>query len=457
MTIIPPSLALLLEQLQAYGIKPILVGGYVRDTLLEIQSNDIDIELYGVHDLTLLEKILEKFGKVNLVGKSFGVFKLSFENYSLDFSPPRTESKSGFGHKGFEIHWESHLDFKTASRRRDFTINAIGYDPLIHEFLDPHGGIEDLRRKVLRYVDANTFADDPLRVLRAVQFAARFELTCNNNLLELCRTMVHEGALQELPKERIFEELKKLLLSATPSIGFKLMNTLGMLSFFSELSPLLTTMQDPLSHPEGSVWTHTLMALDVMASMKTGETSRDLILMLAMLLHDIGKPLTTDPHTLNAPHHANAGVDLARTFITRISNDTSLIPAIIPLIRYHGMPRKLFQTKEDSEILHLSTEVCIEDLILIARADFFGRNFNGEIPAVFEAGEWLYARASALGVLHNPPKPLLMGRDLIALGLTPSIGFKSILNEGYKAQLDQKFDTHDSALQWLKDHLVTVL
>lgn len=458
---LPPSLVRLVEYLSQNGIKPIFVGGFVRDYFTGHTTSDLDIELYGVTSLDTLEALLRPFGKLGLYGKSFGVLKLNYEEYSIDFSPPRTESKSGFGHKGFETSWFSDLDFAAAARRRDFTINAIGYDPLSQTLLDPFGGVEDLKAKRLKCVDPETFIDDPLRVLRAMQFAARFELTCDQDLLELCRKMVTNKALEELPKERIFEEFKKLLLQSNrPSIGMELLRDMGALSFFSPLDKLEATPQEKDSHPEGSVWIHTLMALDFMASLRSGEWKNDIVLMLAVLLHDIGKPDTTISvdGLLNAPNHAESGVETALNWLEKITKDKTIISRILPLIRYHGWPRKLYRANAgDKEILRLSTHVCIRDLILIAKADFFGREFVGEIPKHFEAGEWLYEKALALNVLIEPPAPLIMGRDLIALGLAPSESFKSILERAYDAQLDQIFFTREQALEWLKKDLVTVL
>ncbi len=457
MITLSPPLVRLVEHLSHHGIKPIFVGGFVRDHFTGHTSHDLDIELYGVTSLDELEILLKPFGKVGVFGKSFGVLKLSYEGYSIDFSPPRTESKSGFGHKGFETAWFSDLDFAAAARRRDFTINTIGYDPLENKLLDPYGGVEDLANKRLVCVDPETFIDDPLRILRAVQFAARFELSCDESLLVLCREMIQNGALNELPKERIFEEFKKLfLLSKHPSIGMALLREMGGLEFFTPLDKLEITPQEADSHPEGSVWNHTLMALDTMASMRQGKWRDDMVLMLATLLHDIGKPDTTITlnGALNAPKHAEVGVELAQRWLERITEDKDLIERILPLIRYHGTPRKLHRSgASDSEILHLSTHVCINDLITVAKADFFGRAFNASEPEIFESGEWLYERASTLGVLYEPPLPLLMGRDLISSGLTPSEEFKSILHNAYNAQLNQEFTTREGALQWLVTYL----
>jgi len=457
---LPLELHPILDQLTAHGITPIVVGGYVRDALLNKTSKDIDIELYNLPSLDALEQILKPYGKLNLVGKSFGVIKLRLNELEIDFSPPRTESKHTTGHKGFEVRYDSSLDFVTAARRRDFTINAIGYNPQTKTLLDPYHGVEDLRNKKLACVDETTFVEDPLRPLRAIQFAARFELSCDPELLTLCKKMIANGALEELPKERIFEELKKLfLLSPRPSIGMELLREMGALPFFSPLDLFEQTPQDPQSHPEGNVWTHTLMALDMMATLRTGDSKRDLTRMFAMLLHDCAKPLTTviKEDEINAPKHAKAGVEIAKNFLEKITNERTLKEEILPLIRYHGKVRKFYENAASiPQILHLSTRVPLEELILVSQADYLGRGFNGERPNCFAAGEWLYSHAKTLGVLQSPPNPLLQGRDLIALGLTPSTKFKTILASAYEAQLNQQFLTHKEALAWLKIHLVTV-
>lgn len=274
---IPHPLELLFRQLNEEAIRPIVVGGFVRDSLLGLDTADIDIELYGITSMESLEKLLQKFGKVNLVGKSFGVLKMNYHDYSLDFAPPRSESKQGNGHKGFEIHSHTTLDYTEASRRRDFTINSMGYDPLTHELLDPHGGYHDLLAKRLCYINKESFGDDPLRVLRAVQFAARFELKCDESLLVLCREMISQGALEELPKERIFEEIKKLLLlSRKPSIGLKVLDEIG---------------GSYLLFPTKTGWESALKRCDTLKT--SSESKDDLPLLFASLLLEAPNPIET--------------------------------------------------------------------------------------------------------------------------------------------------------------------
>ena len=267
--------------------------------------------------------------------------------------------------------------------------------------------------------------------------------------------------MEELPKERVFEEIKKLLLkSAHPSIGLKLLRSMGGLAFFTPLDRFEETPQDPVSHPEGSVWTHILMCVDAMVPLLPHDPKRDLILMLSALLHDIAKPFTTliQNGALNAPKHAEEGVDIAREWLLRLTGDKAIIEGVLPLVRYHGWPRKFYRSHaSDTEILRLATQVCIDDLVRVAEADFFGRDFIGERPTSFEAGKWLRERARALGVLHHPLPPLLMGRDLIAMGLKPSEAFAPILASAYEAQLNLEFTTREEALAWAENHLVTEL
>jgi len=235
----PQSLDTIFNKLYKHNIKPVIVGGYIRDVILNIPSNDIDIELYGIASLDEVEHILQEFGDVNSVGKSFGVCKLFYNDLDLDFSLPRQDNKIASGHQGFKITVDTNLDFKTAASRRDFTINAIGYDVKNKKILDPYHGREDLDKKILKAVDNEKFKEDPLRVLRAVVFASRFDMKLDKSLEFTCKHMIQNKLLDELPKERIFQEIKKLLLkSDNPSGGFYLLKDLGAFSFFQEFNTL---------------------------------------------------------------------------------------------------------------------------------------------------------------------------------------------------------------------------
>ena len=216
------------------GGRAFIVGGWVRDDLLGRASNgsasagptsrdrapkDIDVEVFGL-PADRLRTVLSALGPVNSVGASFAVFKLG----PLDVSLPRTESKAGRGHRGFVVTGDPTLPLAEAARRRDFTVNAIAWDPLTREHLDPHGGRDDLDAKRLRMVDPKTFGDDSLRVLRAIQLSARLEFEVDEPTRAVCRTI----ALDDLPAERVWGEMEKLLLLADrPSLGFALARDLG--------------------------------------------------------------------------------------------------------------------------------------------------------------------------------------------------------------------------------------
>ncbi|MDQ7086036.1 MAG: hypothetical protein Q9M36_14485 [Sulfurovum sp.] len=244
---LPYILQRISQDLAQNHAKAIVVGGAVRDHFLALPSKDYDVEVYGLADMEALEEILSAYGTVNLVGKSFGVLKFTHEREEYDFSFPRLEAKIGQGHRGFEVEINGKLDFKEASRRRDFTINALGYDIENKDFLDPFDGRKDMKQHILRHIEDKTFIEDPLRVYRAVQFCARFGYTLANDTFALCQTMIAEGMLEELPKERIYSEWTKLLLkSPKPSKGFALMKSLGILKrYFPELDILQSIPQSP--------------------------------------------------------------------------------------------------------------------------------------------------------------------------------------------------------------------
>jgi len=439
------------KRLEKEGALAILVGGCVRDHLLGLKPKDFDIEVYSI-SLQKLEDILSEYGKVLKVGKSFGVLKFFFEEKEYDFSLPRTEKKTGKGHRGFDVVCDEHLDFKAAFKRRDFTINAIGYDLQKQKYIDIYGGIKDLNLKLLRVVDKETFVEDPLRVYRAVQFSARFEFEVESQTKELLKLMIKRGDLKELPKERVFEEFKKLLLKAKkPSIGFELLKEVGGLSSFPELEAIVGVPQDPLYHPEGDVWTHTMMALDALRV-------KDLKLLFAVLCHDLGKAVTTKmiDKKITSRGHEEAGVEIARSFLQRLTDDKKLIEGVLPLVRWHFAPSAFYKQKaKNKAIKRLSTKVNIKELVEVAKADFLGRGTKEAKNGEFEAGEWILKKAKELDVERLPPKPFIQGRDLINLGLKPSKEFKKIIDEFYQRQLDEEFATKKDAIEELKKKMLS--
>jgi len=453
---LPKILYTISHILSKHHAKAIVVGGSVRDHFLDVKIKDYDIEVYGLHHIETLEEILLVYGSVHLVGKSFGVLKFHHEGEIYDFSFPRTEQKIGKGHRGFMVLPNGELTFEQAAKRRDFTINAMGYEIETNCFLDPFGGRVDMEQKVLRHIDDETFVEDPLRVYRAVQFASRFEYLLSPDTLRLCQRMVKNKMLEELAQERIYDEWKKFLLkSSKPSRGFELMRQIGILHFFPELEAIIDVPQDSLWHLEGDVWTHTMMALDEMAKL-TQHTSEKLKLkfLFAILCHDLGKAITTTIDSngrIRSIGHEEAGVALSRDLMYRLTQEYDLIEAIVPLVEHHLKPSQFFQSNaKKSAIRRLATKVSIEDLVCVAKADFIGRTTPEALSGVYRAGEWLIEQAKALDVHLTPPKPLLLGRDLITLGMNPSPKFKEILDVIYELQLDGAIENKEEALEYVK-------
>lgn len=437
---IPKTLTKILSFLQEKGAHPILVGGCVRDHFLNLPIKDYDIEVFNIESFEILTDYLKNFGKVKLVGKSFGVLKLSVENEEYDFALPRTEKKIGNGHKGFEVISNSFLSFEEAAIRRDFTINAIAYDFIKDEFLDPFNGINDLEKKVLKHIDDKSFIEDPLRVYRAIQFSSRFEFALDKETFLLCKKMVKQGNLQELASERVFEELKKIFFkSLKPSISFELLKELDILKYFPELESLVGCEQEPEYHPEGDVWIHTLMCLDEMAKLKTGDEEKDLVLFLAILCHDLGKPLCTKVINgkITSHKHESLGLEPTLSFLEKLTNDKKLIKAVIPLVQYHLSPFQLYLAKSsDKAIKRLALKVNIEMLCIVCLADCLGRTIPDKCKC-YDAINWLKEKYEGIMTESNTLNPLVMGKDLIELGFKPSKEFKEILDFAFDLQIDE--------------------
>jgi tRNA nucleotidyltransferase (CCA-adding enzyme) len=427
------------------GGRALIVGGWVRDRLRGQPSKDIDIEVFGL-SAPAVRELLERLGPVNAVGESFTVYKVA----GLDVSLPRRESKIGRGHRGFEVTGDPALTPRQAARRRDFTVNAISWDPLTGEFVDPFDGRGDLERRVLRVVDPDTFADDSLRVLRAVQFSARFEFSLDPETERICRAI----PLDDLPAERVWGEIEKLLLrAARPSFGFALAERLGVVSaLFPECAALIGCEQDPEWHPEGDVWIHTLMVIDN-ARARIGDLSypKRAAMMLGAVAHDFGKPATTlfaDGH-VRSPNHEEAGVAPAHAFLDRLNvhnlDGYDVRKQVVGLVANHlkpGMWRKSSNPVGDGAFRRLAQKVDLELLARLAEADCLGR--TGE----FDCGAmtWFLERARALGVEHRPPAPILLGRHVLALGVPPGPRVGFVLKTVYERQLDGQVSSLDEAI-----------
>ena len=340
-----------------------------------------------------------------------------------------------------------------AAARRDFTVNAIYWDPCSCELLDPHGGRRDLAERVLRHTSP-AFAEDPLRVLRAMQFAARFLLVPAPETVALCREITPEG----LPAERIFEEWAKLLRKGvTPSLGLRFLRDCGWIRYYTELAALIGVPQDPEWHPEGDAWTHTLHCLDAFAQQRTGDPWEDLVVGLAVLCHDLGKAGTThigEDGRLHAYGHEAEGVPLAQAFLERMTRHKELVESVLPLVELHMRPGELWRARAgDAAVRRLAQRVGrIDRLVRVDAADRGGRP---PLPGESAPGKWLLERASALALQDSSPKPILLGRHLIRLGLEPGPTFRLLLDAAFEAQLDEKFTDEAGALEWAREALAS--
>lgn len=440
---IPSILEDILKDLRELGATPILVGGSVRDFFLNIPIKDYDIEIFGINSLEIIQKSLEKFGSVKLIGKSFGILTLRVDKYDFDFALPRIEKKIGNTHQDFEVITNANLSFKEAAIRRDFTINAIGYDFFKQEFLDPFDGINDLKNKIIKHINDATFIEDSLRVYRAVQFASRFDFKIAENTKELCKQIILNDELNYLPKERVYEEFKKLFLkSAKPSIGFELLRELGVLKYFQELEVLIDCIQDPIYHPEGDVWIHTMMSLDELARIlkekNIEDEHRKLYLFYGILCHDFGKPFCTKEidGKITSFKHESLGIEATISFLSKLTNEKKFIEIVCSLVKNHLTPFQLYLAESSLKaIKRLSLKVNIEDLCLVCLADCLGRTIKDKEKCP-KATLWLLEKAKELEIHNVPIKPLVQGRDLIKLGFKPSEKFKEILEFAFDLQLD---------------------
>jgi tRNA nucleotidyltransferase (CCA-adding enzyme) len=429
----------------ATGGRALIVGGWVRDEILGRSPKDLDLEVFGLRADRLLS-VLEAFGRVDTVGESFTVYKIG----GVDVSLPRRESKVGRGHRGFVVEGDPDLSVVEAARRRDFTINAMSRDPLTDEIVDPFNGRRDLDERRLRMVDPRTFADDSLRVLRGLQFAARFELTIDEATAALCRSI----PLDDLPAERIWGEVEKLLLLAErPSRGLRLAWDLDVVHrLFPEFVPLASCPQDAEWHPEGDVWTHTLMVVDEARRQMEGlSRGPACAIMLAALCHDLGKPATTAwrEGRIRSPGHEDAGVPLATSVLDRLNVQTldgyDVRAAVLGLVAEHMRPTAFRQSTippGDGAFRRLALRVDLELLARFAEADCRGR--GGAFDC--SASAWFLERARSLGVEHAPPAPLVLGRHILALGVAPGPRVGDILRQLYEKQLDGEIQTIDDGL-----------
>ncbi len=462
---LPPDLHAVLDAVRRVG-RPRLVGGCVRDWLLDIEPKDFDVEVPGC-TFEQLHRALAPYGSTDIVGRSFGVIKLRLPSPAgpdappneYDFSLPRRESKTGSGHRGFAIAPEPDLTDAEAAARRDFTINSIAYDPFENTLIDPHHGRDDLHARILRHTSP-AFTEDPLRVLRAFQLAARFDLTLAPETAALCRSI--QATHTELPLERIWAEWAKWAEKSTkPSRGLAVLRETNWITHYPEINALVDCPQDPEWHPEGDVYIHTAHCCDALVRQPTWAASPPHLRLrrhLAVLAHDFGKPPVTAFAERRgrvrwiSPGHEAAGGPLADTFLARIGATTTLADEIRPLVQNHLAHHHGSGTLTDARLRRLARDLApsnIEDLVVVMYADHDGRPplYSPESLTLIHQ---LQDRAAQLALADSAPQPILLGRHLISVGHVPSPRFRSLLDAAFEAQLDGAFHDEPSAIEWLK-------
>jgi tRNA nucleotidyltransferase (CCA-adding enzyme) len=452
MSAIPDKVFKLASSIREEGGQALLVGGCVRDMLMGTQPKDWDLEVYGI-DPVRLREILDRFGSVNVAGEAFTVYKLGRD---LDVSLPRRERKSGRGHRAFVIEGDPAMTIEAATSRRDFTVNAILQDPLTEEIIDPFNGQEDIKQGILRAVSLDTFVEDSLRVLRAAQFAARFEFDIDPATASLCRSM----DLSDLPKERVWGEMEKLFLEAErPSIGIEWLRALRVSEqLFPEIKRLEGVPQDPEWHPEGDVFVHTKLVVDgARQSIEDLPYAKKVTVMLAALAHDFGKPATTEflEGHYRSRGHEEAGVAPTENFLDRLNIHTlagyDVRAQVIALVREHLKPGEFYKKRDEvgeGAFRRLASKCELDLLYRVAKADSLGRNAPW-VPREkwydSAAQEWFIQRARDLEVEQEAPAPLLMGRHLLEMGMEPGPRIGQITQAVYEMQLDGRVRTLDEA------------
>ena len=451
------------QAVNSAGGRAMLVGGTVRDMLLGIPPKDFDIEVSWIYP-EHLEEIVKSLDpdSFGARGKQFEVMNARFGEWSVDISIPRWDSKCAPGHKGFVISGDPFMSMEDAARRRDFTVNSMGFNPLNGELADFFGGRKDLNEKILRATDTVLFRDDPLRVLRAMQFAGRFGFSVEPETMAVCIYMTGQNEFAELPSARIGEEWRKLLLqSPRPSVGLEVGLATGAFHVLHpELVKLVGCPQNPVWHPEGSVWNHTLMTTDEAAELVrfyrlTGDPA--LVGMVSALGHDLGKPATTkfEDGRWKSKGHDSAGIMPARDFLSRMQFGNDVNERVQALIREHLAPVNIAQVPHragrESAVRKLANRLApatIDQLALVSEADQRGRAVT--LDKVDGVDEMLEI-AEKFNITDGKPFKILTGRHLIdRLGWEPypkGVRFQPILETVFQAQLDGQITTVDEGLE----------
>ena len=438
----PPQLESIVEDIAEKGGASYLVGGAVIDSIQGRAAKDWDIEVYKL-SISELEKVLSGYGSPNLVGQSFGIIKLKFEDVEYDFSVPRRENKIGLKHQDFNIELRPDIAPEEAALRRDLTINSMYIDLSSMDIVDPYHGLDDLNSGIIRHTSYK-FSEDPLRVLRIMQLLPRKGRVVAPETMDLCRALVNQYST--LPAERVFEEWNKLLMKAEkPSVGMDFLADSGWIVHYPELNSLRTTAQNPDWHAEGSVWNHTQMVVDCASLLKQyipEEWKKPF--MYGALLHDAGKPATTTKD-LKSHGHDQAGVPLAKSFMQRITAEKELADRVLNIVEYHMAPGDLSRSNaKDSAWKRLHNKIPLNIIAYMSKADAGGRA-GSSLNDYHEPSEKALRFFEEYGA--EPIPPVLMGKHFIEAGYEPGPIIGKLLKKAYEIQIEEKIDDEEELLK----------
>jgi tRNA nucleotidyltransferase (CCA-adding enzyme) len=439
-----------LEAITRAGGMPLIVGGAVRDALLGIDAQDIDIEAFGLTPGQLATAV-STVGRIDAVGRSFGVLKLRLNNgRAVDVALPQRRSRNPTGERGYIPVPDPDVTPRDACARRDFTWNAMAVTANGH-VLDFFGGQQDLQARVIRHT-SDAFDDDPLRVLRAMQFAARFHFHLAPETATRCQNLVAEASA--LPAERIWGEWQKwALYGRWASAGLRALAESGWLAHYPELAALMGCPQDPQWHPEGDVWVHTGHVCNAAATIAARDglpSEQRETLLFAALCHDLGKPTTTtaDPDgRIRSPGHAETGLEPTRTLLARMGAPSRVTDTVVPLVREHMS--LIHDVPNERSVRRLAVRLgsaTITDWRRLVAADASGRP---PLPAM-DPGAIVEQLAAQLGAATGKPEPIVNGRHLLALGYPAGPSMGAVLRRAYTAQIEGEFSTLEEGLEWLK-------
>ena len=439
-----------LKAIKQAGGNPLIVGGYVRDSILGIDSKDMDIEVYNINSDNLIA-LLQQFGKVDAVGASFGVIKAQINGFEYDFSLPRRENKQGKGHKGFQVEVDHTMTPKEAAMRRDFTFNSVYMDPETSELYDPYNGSQALKDKTIKHT-SEAFAEDPLRVLRGMQFASRFGFKVDAETAKLCEKLKEEYPY--LAKERVWGEWYKWATkSKHPSYGLEYLVDTTWISLYPELASLMGVNQEAEWHPEGDVYSHTKHVADAASNIcdREGISGEEkAVILLAALCHDFGKPSTTQffDGRIRSHGHEQAGKAPTQAFLTSIGCPVKLQERIIPLVTEHLAHLNITSDKSLRRLAVRIHPATIKELLLVIEADASGRPpLPGGLP---DGAKTMASMANTLNLESEKPKPILLGRHLLDLGVPPGIQMGFQLKDMFERQLDGEFSDLESGIELWK-------